>query len=591
MPGVPDMRILLAYPYFLFDRSCDENIRALPMGLHYIGASLMEAGHQVELADWHALYNDPALVDRTLDRFRPDIIGMSIFHANRWGGIDIAEYIKEKKPDLPILFGGIGATFLDRLLLERFACIDAIIRGEGERTFISVVQALETNALPDAAEALSAIPGLSLRRNNAYFATPDAQLIKDLDSLPMPARHFTFSHLALTRGCPGKCAFCGSPRFWGPKVRFHSPEYFVGQMQLLHEKGVRHFFVSDDTFTLHKDKVLDVCQRIRDSRMDITWQAISRVDRLDDETAAAMRSAGCTQISFGVESGSPSVRERMNKHFSNDKVRQAFAACLGNAIMPRAYFIYGNPDENDATVEESAALIRDLRPLITLFHVLSVFPGTSLWDECKKRFGLTEEIWLERNEDLLYFECDPDMAPEQVTAWGARLKDTFYSALPSTVRQLETLTTGQPSELFSDFCTRLAMTFDCGEYASDDRVTDAPALAEHLFRKALKHADPPQAINGLGRLLGKSGRFREALELLSHGLSRHPDNLELGLSLAAGLLSCNAPDQARLVLDGFRDHPDSWPWLVQCCAMQGDAAGHALYAQRIQDAPASASPR
>jgi radical SAM superfamily enzyme YgiQ (UPF0313 family) len=573
------MRILLAYPYFLFDRSSDENIRPLPMGLHYIGAALIEAGHQVELADWHALYSDPKQVDRTLDRFRPDLLGMSIFHANRWGGIDIAEYIKEKQPDLPVVFGGIGATFLDRILLERFDCIDAICRGEGELTFTALANTLQNNA------PLDDLPGLSLRKNGAYHANEDAPLVADLDSLPMPARHFTFSHLALTRGCPGKCTFCGSPRFWGPKVRFHSPEYFVTQMQLQHDKGVDHFFVSDDTFTLRKDKVLEVCQRIRDSRMDITWQAISRVDRLDSETAAAMRSAGCTQISFGVESGSPSIRRSMNKRFGNKDVRQAFAACMRNAILPRAYFIYANPGENDETIEESAELIRELHPLITLFHVLSVFPGTELWEDCKRRFGLDDEVWLERNEDMLYLECDPSLDAEQATVWGERLKKTFYSRLSSAVQELAPATTGQDPKRFGEFCTRLAMTFACGEYAADDRVDDAPALAEHLFRKALENNDLPLAINGLGRLLGKSGRFREALELLSHGLSRHPENLNIALSLAAGLMSCNAPDPARKVLDAFSEHRESWPWLAQCCAMQGDAEGQAEYARRVQHAP------
>ncbi|MFW5488395.1 MAG: radical SAM protein [Desulfovibrio sp.] len=572
------MRILLIYPYFLFDRSCDENIRALPMGMHYIGASLLEAGHEVELADWHDLYKDPSIADKTLKRFRPDVVGVSIFHANRWGGIDIAGYIREKYPDLPIIFGGIGATFLDRLLLENFDCIDVIVRGEGEHTFTALVDALEQH------RPLEEIPGLSLRKDNAYFATPDAEPICDLDSLPMPARHFSFSHLALTRGCPGKCSFCGSPKFWGPKVRFHSPEYFVTQMHLLYEKGVRHFFVSDDTFTLRKNTVLEICRRIREYRMDITWQAISRVDRLDDETAAAMRAAGCTQISFGVESGSPAIRRSMRKGFSNDDVRQAFAACMRNAILPRAYFIYGNPDENAETIEESAALIREIRPLISLFHVLSVFPGTSLWEDCKKKFNLTDQVWLERNEDMLYFECDPQMPPEQVTQWGQTLKKTFYNGLPEAVQELAPETTGQDTERFADFATRLAATFATGEYAADEHVKDAPALAEHLFRKALQHGNLPQAANGLGRLLGSSGRFREALETLSQGLADHPDSLDIALSLAAGLLSCNATEQARTVLEAFSQHAEAWPWLAQCCAMQGDTAGQAEYTRKIQAA-------
>jgi anaerobic magnesium-protoporphyrin IX monomethyl ester cyclase len=136
------------------------------------------------------------------------------------------------------------------------------------------------------------------------FKTNDREPVADLDSLPMPADHFTFQHISLTRGCPAGCTFCGSPAFWKRRVRFHSADYFVTQMERLREKGVTFFFVSDDTFTLKRELVIDICRRIIESRLNIIWVAISRVDCVDEEMLRWMRRAGCTQISYGVESGS-----------------------------------------------------------------------------------------------------------------------------------------------------------------------------------------------------------------------------------------------------------------------------------------------
>jgi len=201
------MKVLLVYPYFLYDRKHAENIDALPLGMYYLGAALQEAGHKVELVDWHKVYSDPSEVERTLARFEPDLVGLSIFHANRWGGLDVAEYVKQTRPNTHVVFGGVGATFLSRLLLEHFPQVDAVVRGEGEQVLLALIDRLEQGKL------FSDLPGISYRDiSGAIVENEDAPPIKDLDSLPNPAKYYTYPEAV-----PATAHFVALPTFGARK--------------------------------------------------------------------------------------------------------------------------------------------------------------------------------------------------------------------------------------------------------------------------------------------------------------------------------------------------------------------------------------
>ena len=427
------MRILLIYPYFLEERIHADEISVPPMGIFYVGAMLKAHGYSVKILNWHTIHKTEPLIAETLKKIKPDIIGFSILHANRWGGIDIARKAKALNPKVKIVFGGIGATFLWRLLMTHFTEIDFIVRGEGEFTFLDLVQTIEKGDC----QGIGKIKGLAFRQGDELVDTGPAPRIKDLDQLPMPARYFTYTHVAFTRGCPGNCTFCGSPLFWGHQVRAHSTGYFVDQLEMLYQKGVKQFYFSDDTFTFQADAVIAICRDIIQRKLDITWVAISRVNTINEELLAWMRRAGCTQISFGVESGSEAVRKRLNKRIPTEQIKKAFSLTQKYGIMARAYFIYGVPGETDETIQATIDLIHTIKPLSAIFYILDLFPGTRLTIEFIERLGLTDDIWLERVEDILYFEKDPLLTREMILAFGKKLRENFYQHLPAFVDHLQ----------------------------------------------------------------------------------------------------------------------------------------------------------
>lgn len=547
------MKVLLIYPPCLEPRDHElysEDVGITPIGLYYLGALLLENGHQVEILNWYDLNQDPGAIKDILAQKGPDVIGFSIVNANRFGGIDIARMAKEVSSGISIVFGGIGATFLWEHLLTNFPEIDYIVLGEGEYTFLDLVRFLESESAGDPGD----IPGIAHRQNHQILSTPPRGHVQDLDQLPSPAKYFNFQHLISSRGCPFNCTFCGSPGFWGRKVRFHSPEYFVDQMEELRSKGTSFFYVSDDTFTLDRDRVIRICREILRRGLKVSWYAISSVKSVDAEVLYWMRLAGCIQISYGVESGSQEIRNSLNKKISNQEIKIAFDLTVSYGILARAYFIYGSPGESRATIQASLDLMDEIRPLSMVSYILEIFPGTALYEEFKQRTGTGDDIWLQRIEDIKYFEIDPELTPEMVLEFGQLLRTEYYRRLPGYADAIRLVDLEELYPSHAEFLSRLGMTFSHGDYASLEAIPDKEGVAERLYHKSLSYGANPRAYLGLGIILQKQGKYRESAEVLAQGTEDFPGHETLAACLCFSYINLGRYEP---VLEYARRFPDS----------------------------------
>ncbi|CAB1059035.1 Radical SAM domain protein [Olavius sp. associated proteobacterium Delta 1] len=561
------MKMLLIYPYFLNTRVyTTEDVRPVPLGVYYVAAVLKDNRYDVEILNWHNINATPHKIRQALEEKKPDIIGFSILTANRWGGIEIARIARQINPQVKIVFGGIGATFLWEHFLTHFQEVDFVVIGEGEHTFLKLIRCLETNR----PQAIEKIKGVAFRKNGKPIRTPEADPIERLDDLPDPAKYFDFQHLALTRGCGGNCNFCGSPRFWGRKVRFHSADYFVGQLERLFHKGIHFFYFSDDTFTAHKRRVIEICRKIIEKKLDIAWNAISRVDHVSEQVLYWMRKAGCIQISYGVESGSEKIRKFLLKNISSEKIQSAFALTRKYGIMARAYFIYGAPQESRQTIQETIDLINTIKPLSAIFYILDIFPGTALYEDFKQRLNATDDIWLNRIEDIMYFETDPDLTREMILAFGQKLRSSFYKNLPGFVETIRLIDSEDLYPQHSRFYARLAMTFDHGDYSANDVIENKDRLVEKLYRLSLNYYPNAEAYLGLGIHNQKRGAPQDAIDILSHGLAHFPNDARLNICLGVGLMNLADYDQALARFLEFPDEKDAVQFAARCYEALGD---------------------
>lgn len=572
------MKILLIYPYCLEQRVHTEEVRVVPLGLYYVGALLKAHGYDVNILNWHDMSNAPDKIRQILRQEAPDVIGFSILHANRWGGIDIARIAKQILPEVKIVFGGIGTTFLWKHLLTHFREVDFAVLGEGEYSFLQLIQCLEKKD----ENATNKISGLAFRKGRKILKTGDAEAIHDLDLLPMPALYFDFQHLVSSRGCPANCSFCGSPRFWNRKVRFHSPEYFVEQLELLCKRGITFFYVSDDTFTMKKDRVINICKLILEKNLNITWFAISRVNYVDEEMLLWMRKAGCIQISYGVESGSEKIRQVLNKNIQYEDITRAFALTTRYGILARAYFIYGAPGETSETIQQTLDLISEIKPLSAIFYILDIFPGTSLYRDFLERTGLNDDIWLDRIEDIMYFETDRTLSREMILDFGRKLRTEYHRHLPEYADAVECIDREDLYESHAEFLSRLAMTFSHGDYAAIEAVPDKDGIAERLYARSLSYSQNHRAYLGLGILRQKVGRYAESVGILSEGTLKFPQSEVLATCLGISYMNLGQYEEALQFLLRFPDSPDALQHVAACYHVLGDSAKEAGVLKKME---------
>ncbi len=555
------MRIFLVNPFCLDPRVDAEDAESVPMGLYYIGAFLKENHLDVRITNLAGRQNPMNYLGRLLAEEKPGMIGVSVLSATRFSALEVIETAKRVDPSVTTVFGGPGATSLVDYFFKIAPELDYIVPGEGEETLLELALYLADGNKEKPAH----IPGLVYRDDQTVVRTGMRPLIPDLDILPHPGKYFDLQHLALSRGCPGQCRFCGSPDFWGrAKVRFHSPGWFVDHLELLVKRGITHFFVSDDTFTMDKKRVKALCREIIKRGLVITWAAISRVDFLDETILFWMRRAGCIQLSFGVESGSPTIRKTLGKPVKRQRIVKAFKMTASHGILARAYFIYGSPGESEASIRQSIDLMLELKPFSVIFYILVLFPGTDLYRELEEKGLVSDDIWQKKMEDIPWFQLDPDLDFETVKGYGQKLRQNFYGSLHRFADQIQLEDNRELYECHADFLSRLAMTFSHGEYARNPAVIDSDGVAKNLYRRSLAYHPDPRAYLGLAMLFQKEKNFKEAVKLLTKALGLFPDIKNLTVCMAVSLMNLGRFSEALRFLEKHGTDQDTAPYIKAC---------------------------
>jgi radical SAM family protein/B12 binding protein len=315
----------------------------------------------------------------------PDVVGMTSLGCNFICTVKVASYIKEARPDLPILLGGPHATVLDKTILARFTQFDAIARNEAERTIVPLVEEI-------AAGRLWKIPGITFRTNGTVWENAGSPTIDELDELPLAAYHaYPIRELGLKsirvdagRGCPFQCTFCSTATFFGRKYRLKSAGRLVGELDFLNrEYGVSEFALSHDLFTVNKHKVREFCDAV-ESRA-YTWKCSARMDCVDPGLLERMYAAGCRSIYYGIEAGSSRMQRIAKKHLDLGIFAPTLDTTQDLGMSATVSFITGYPEETlidqAATLDLMASCFESDRrrsPLNVQLHLLTPEPGTEL---------------------------------------------------------------------------------------------------------------------------------------------------------------------------------------------------------------------
>lgn len=382
------MRVLLINPFYPISETPSP-----PLGLAYLAGALEQAGARVKILDYVVYPYRRNALEAVLNEFKPHVAGatavsMTFDHARR-----VLSDVKGIDPDILTVMGGPHVTFCAQETLETFTDLDAVVIGEGEETLVELINALET------ARNLDTVSGIAYRAGSKVTTTSKRKRIKNLDALPFPARHLLplgrYRTLGMpismttSRGCPYKCIFCVGRKMGGSRVRYHSAERVATELQYLADLKFHQINIADDLFTANDDHCLAICEEILKRKLEINWTSFTRVDTVSEKLLSEMKAAGCTAVSFGIESANPAILKTIKKGISVEQVRNAVRICRRVGIRPYASFLLGLPGETPQTIKETVEFATNLQQegLAYGFHILAPFPGTEVRAQ-SDRFGI-----------------------------------------------------------------------------------------------------------------------------------------------------------------------------------------------------------
>jgi len=376
-----------------------------PLGLLYV-ASMVEKtlpDCKVTVVDADAekhTYTDIRNLAKTI---KPDIVGITATSFTLIDALLTAQAVKEATEyKTHICVGGPHPCIYPFETLQS-EFVDSVIVGEGEFSFAKLIKLLTQNQLSEdnIDGILYKLPTGEIRGSNTI------NYIQDLNILPHPARHLIrqenywsilsegkpATSVITSRGCPYRCVFCDRPTV-GKNFRFRSAANVVDELESTARKGVGFFLFYDDTFTVNKKRVLEVCEEIVRRRLNIRWDIRARVDNIDEEILRALKKAGCVGIHYGVESGNPEILKNLSKGITVEQVRTAFRLTKKAGIRTLAYFMIGNPGETKEQMLESIEFAKEISPDYLHIGILTPFPATPIYKKGLADGILKEDYWL-----------------------------------------------------------------------------------------------------------------------------------------------------------------------------------------------------
>jgi len=348
---------------------------------------------------------------------------------------------------------GTHVTPIPRESMRPYPSLDYVLVGEPDLSIRDLLDHLEgkidqrsgqvtrifANHDPDYKAALNGdgsvdmhnIKGLAWREGSDIVVNPPRPFIKSLDELPVPMHELLplekyrmplikgpFTFIVTSRGCPAGCTFCIKHVSYQFSTRLRSPELLMEEMWQLKSLGIHNIHMYADLFTVNRDQVVDLCQRMIEEKINVKWTCNSRVDFVDQEMLQLMGKAGCWYISWGIESGNEQILRHAHKGAYPDKAKRALSWAKKAGIKNWGYFIIGLPGETEETIRQTIEFAKVLPLDIALFHVAAPYPGTPFF------FEVVEKGWFRKGTQWEQVDMDkgtvldyPNLPAERLLYW------------------------------------------------------------------------------------------------------------------------------------------------------------------------------
>jgi len=432
------VRIALVYPPYGPIRNepgiktVKENYGIFPsLSLLYVAGILQKAGCQVLFLDAHA---EGLTLEETVARVRafgPDFVGYTLTTYLFFQSMSWIKAIREQI-DVPVIVGGVHLSIYSRETLG-YKDIDYAVTGEAEYALPELISSLVNKT------DLSRVRGIAYKQLDGRVVVTPRAADADINETPFPARNLidnsiyysfiskykNFTCFITSRGCPYKCIFCeqGSKAF-----RPRSVKNVVDELEVcVKEHGIRELDFFDSSFTIRKQRVIDICEEINRRKLDIVWAARTRVDCITDDVLKSMRSAGCSRIYYGIESANREILQTLKKSTSLEMYHDVISRTRHHGIHTFGYFMVGNPHENSATIRQTIRLALQLDLDYAQFSKVTPMPATEMYTLLLKEHG--RDYWRDHIEQGIDDEIPRplcDMTDAEIQKWTRLAYLRFY---------------------------------------------------------------------------------------------------------------------------------------------------------------------
>jgi len=414
-------KILFSHSYFLrFDpKQWETGQPYAPLGTIYAASWMRVHGYDVRLFDTMFI-TDPEKVAEQIDAYQPDIFvvyddGFNYLTKMCLTNMREAAFrmcrIAKKKGCVVMVSSSDSTDHYEQYLNEG---ADFILLGEAELSLLEL-----SNCIGSTEPNYNSIQGIAYKDGDAVVKTARRTVMKDLDSLPMPAwdlidfqpykymwqkssGYFSLN-IATTRGCPFKCNWCAKP-IYGNRYHSRSVENVVNELQYLKQQvGFDHIWFCDDIFGLKPGWVNEFAQRVQEKNIPFRFKIQARADLLLQENyIKALALAGCENVWMGAESGSQKILDAMDKGITTEQIRTATHLLKKNGIHPSFFIQFGYLGETKKDIRQTIQMINDLLPYSIGISVSYPLPGTVFYEKVKNELK-DKSNWTDSDELQLMF--------------------------------------------------------------------------------------------------------------------------------------------------------------------------------------------
>jgi len=366
------------------------------MGPMYISALLKKHGHQCRLI----IVSEHKDYLNGIREYDPDIIAFSTMTGPHKWVLETAEKVK-KIIDKPVILGGAHPTFFPEIIND--PSVDIVCMGEGEYAALELADKL------DKGEDISGIKNLWIKKGGKIIKNELRPLVRNLDELPFPDRTL-YDNCAILRsvpamkfltgrGCPYRCSFCFNHKFnemyrgLGGVVRKRGADSLISEIKETTRKyGLKLIRFPDDTFTGNRRWLLEFLSKYKEE-VKLPYTGLARANELNEDSVRMLKSSGCLNVYFGLETGDEAMRNKiLKKNLTDKQIMDAAALLRKHQVRFGTYNMFGLPDETLSMAFKTIKLNRKIKPDYVINNVFQPYPKTEIADYAAEHGMLNPNI-------------------------------------------------------------------------------------------------------------------------------------------------------------------------------------------------------